>query len=414
MQVSNIQKKIFNMAFLGELTKHDFNESFEEDYIKIKEEKNTLPKKEVIITNKILPDEDLIELPKGWKMIRLGNIAKVISKGTTPSGGQSAYKKSGINYLRAEGVNTYIDQNTFQYIDEKTHNNALKRSILQSGDILVTIAGTLGKTGIVRDIDLPLNTNQAVAFIRLVNKNLVMPEYIMYALKSDFVQRQFFDQKKDSAIPNLTLEIITNTLIAIPPLKEQQEICNIIRSINEKINMLEKHHDRLLLYKNMMIKKVINEAIYQNSDEYETDLLGNILVYEQPTKYIVESEKYSDEYAIPVLTAGKTFILGYTNEKNNIFDKIPVIIFDDFTTASQYVDFPFKVKSSAMKILNCNPNMNIKFYYYLLQSINYDSSTHKRYWISEFAPMVVPVPPKDEQDKIVEKVEQLLNLIDQI
>lgn len=414
MQVSHIQKKIFNMAFLGELTKHDFNESFEEDYIKIKEEKTALPKKEVIITNKILPDEDLIELPHGWKMIRLGNITKVISKGTTPSGGQSTYKKEGINYLRAEGVNTYIDQNTFQYIDEKTHNNALKRSILQSGDILVTIAGTLGKTGIVRDIDLPLNTNQAVAFIRLVNKDLIMPEYIMYALKSDFVQRQFFDQKKDSAIPNLTLEIITNTLIAIPPLKEQQEICNIIRSINEKINMLEKHHNRLLLYKNMMVKKVINEAIYQNSDEYETDLLGNILVYEQPTKYIVSSEKYDNSYETPVLTAGKTFVLGYTNETEGIFNKLPVLIFDDFTTASKYVDFPFKVKSSAMKILNCNSKMNIKFYYYLLQSLDYDASTHKRYWISEFAPMTVPVPPKEEQDKIVEKVEQLLNLIDQI
>lgn len=178
--------------------------------------------------------------------------------------------------------------------------------------------------------------------------------------------------------------------------------------------MLEKRHNRLILYKNMMVKKVINEAIYQNSDEYETDLLGNILVYEQPTKYIVSSEKYDDSYETPVLTAGKTFVLGYTNETEGIFNKLPVLIFDDFTTASKYVDFPFKVKSSAMKILNCNLKMNIKFYYYLLQSLDYDASTHKRYWISEFAPMTVPVPPKEKQDKIVEKVEQLLNLIDQI
>lgn len=414
MQVSQIQKKIYNIAFTGELTKHHENDSFEKDYNKIIEEKNNLSKKEIIITNKILPDEDILKLPKGWKMIRLGNVAKVISKGTTPSGGQSAYKREGINYLRAEGVNTFIDQSTFQFIDEKTHNNALKRSILHTGDVLVTIAGTLGKTGIVRDIDLPVNTNQAVAFIRLVNKELILPEYVMYALKSDIVQRQFFDKKKDSAIPNLTLEIITNTLIPIPPLKEQKKICNIIRSINEKITLLEKHHERLLLYKDMMAKKVINEAIYQDSEDYEHDYLGNILVYEQPTKYIVSSEKYSETYDTPVLTAGKTFILGYTNEKNNIFDKLPVIIFDDFTTASKYVDFPFKVKSSAMKILNCKPNMNIKYYYYLLKSINFDASTHKRYWISEFASIEVPVPPRSIQDKIVEKVEQLLELIDKI
>ena len=157
----------------------------------------------------------------------------------------------------------------------------------------------------------------------------------------------------------------------------------------------------------------VNGEIIKKS-EWAEDVLENILVYEQPTKYIVSSEKYSNDYKTPVLTAGKTFILGYTNEEKGIFNKLPVIIFDDFTTASKYVDFPFKVKSSAMKILNCNPEMNIKFYYYLLQSLDYDASTHKRYWISEFAPMTVPVPPKEEQDKIVEKVEQLLNLIDQI
>lgn len=80
--------------------------------------------------------------------------------------------------------------------------------------------------------------------------------------------------------------------------------------------------------------------------EYE---LGQLLTYEQPTPYIVESTKYSDEYKTPVLTAGKSFIIGYTNEKNGIYDRLPVIIFDDFTTSSQYVNFKFKVKSSAIK-----------------------------------------------------------------
>lgn len=82
--------------------------------------------------------------------------------------------------------------------------------------------------------------------------------------------------------------------------------------------------------------------------EYE---LGELLSYEQPTPYIVESTKYSNTYKTPVLTAGKSFIIGYTNETTGIYDKLPVIIFDDFTTSSQYVNFKFKVKSSAMKIL---------------------------------------------------------------
>ena len=82
--------------------------------------------------------------------------------------------------------------------------------------------------------------------------------------------------------------------------------------------------------------------------------LEEFITYEQPAKYIVESDQYYDSYDIPVLTAGQTFILGYTNEQDNIFDNLPVIIFDDFTTSVQYVDVPFKVKSSAMKVLKYN------------------------------------------------------------
>ena len=113
--------------------------------------------------------------------------------------------------------------------------------------------------------------------------------------------------------------------------------------------------------------------------EYE---LGELLIYEQPTAYIVNSTEYSDSYKTPVLTAGKSFILGYTNETDNIFGKLPVILFDDFTTATQFVNFKFKVKSSAMKILNVNTELvNPKYIFYRMQTIQFDHSTHKRYWI---------------------------------
>ena len=114
--------------------------------------------------------------------------------------------------------------------------------------------------------------------------------------------------------------------------------------------------------------------------------LNELLPYEQPGAYIVKSTDYNDAYKTPVLTAGKTFILGYTNETEGIFDRLPVIIFDDFTTASQYVNFKFKVKSSAMKILNINTDLVIpKYIYYQMQVINIDHSTHKRYWIQQYS-----------------------------
>ncbi|MBL0026909.1 MAG: hypothetical protein IPO98_18815 [Saprospiraceae bacterium] len=101
--------------------------------------------------------------------------------------------------------------------------------------------------------------------------------------------------------------------------------------------------------------------------------LGDVLNYEQPTKYIVSSDLYDDNFTTPVLTAGKTFILGYTDETDGIYSNLPVIIFDDFTTVSKYVDFEFKVKSSAMKILRAKEEIaDIRYLFYLLQTLNLD------------------------------------------
>ncbi len=144
--------------------------------------------------------------------------------------------------------------------------------------------------------------------------------------------------------------------------------------------------------------------------EYE---LGELLSYEQPTPYIVESTDYSDSYDTPVLTAGKSFIIGYTNETSGIYDKLPVIIFDDFTTSTQYVNFPFKVKSSAMKILTANTELVIpKFIFYRMQIIEFDHSTHKRYWIQQYSKIKVKIPPIPEQERIVAQIEELFSELD--
>lgn len=150
-----------------------------------------------------------------------------------------------------------------------------------------------------------------------------------------------------------------------------------------------------------------------NSDKWTEYELGELLSYEQPTPYIVESTDYDDKYDIPVLTAGKSFLLGYTNEEYGIYDRLPVIIFDDFTTASQYVNFKFKVKSSAMKILQPNTELVLpKFIYYRMQIIQFDHSTHKRYWIQQYSKIKVSVPPLDLQKQIVKKIEEMLSQLD--
>lgn len=141
--------------------------------------------------------------------------------------------------------------------------------------------------------------------------------------------------------------------------------------------------------------------------------LGQLLSYEQPTAYIVMSTDYNDSYKTPVLTAGKSFILGYTNEEHGVYDALPVIIFDDFTTASQYVNFKFKVKSSAMKILTANADLvHPKFIFYRMQIIDFDASTHKRYWIQHYSKIKVKIPPIPEQERIVARIEELFSQLD--
>ena len=137
---------------------------------------------------------------------------------------------------------------------------------------------------------------------------------------------------------------------------------------------------------------------------WEKVALENLLEYEQPTNYIVASEEYNDSYPTPVLTAGKSFILGYTNETEGIYQNTPVIIFDDFTTESKFVDFEFKVKSSAMKILKAKDNDTLKYLYYLMQILTFNNTQHKRYWISEYSKIKIGIPKDINEVKEIVKV----------
>ncbi|MDT2819275.1 restriction endonuclease subunit S [Vagococcus lutrae] len=135
--------------------------------------------------------------------------------------------------------------------------------------------------------------------------------------------------------------------------------------------------------------------------------LGEVADYEQPTKYLVKSQNYSDDFKTPVLTAGKTFILGYTDETNGIYNasKNPVIIFDDFTTANKWVDFDFKAKSSAMKMIT-SKNESVILLRYIYHWINMLPSgliegDHKRQWISNYSYKLIPIPPLNIQAEIV-------------
>ena len=158
------------------------------------------------------------------------------------------------------------------------------------------------------------------------------------------------------------------------------------------------------------LEQLIKE-LCPNGVEYAE--IGSVVNYEQPTKYIVQSPKYKDEYDIPVLTAGQTFILGYTNEKKGVYNankENPVIIFDDFTASKHWVDFKFKVKSSAMKILINKTKNSFKYIFYCMQNIKYIPKEHSRQWIQTYSEFKIPIPPLAVQREIVRILDKFSEL----
>ena len=149
-------------------------------------------------------------------------------------------------------------------------------------------------------------------------------------------------------------------------------------------------------------------------DGVEYKKIGELVNYEQPSKYIVKSTDYNDAFETPVLTAGQTFILGYTNEENGHYlasKENPVIIFDDFTGAFKWVDFEFKVKSSAIKILTANKTLtSIRYIFHVMGKLKFTSSEHKRLWIGTYSEFEVPVPPLEVQREIVRILDNFTEL----
>jgi len=146
--------------------------------------------------------------------------------------------------------------------------------------------------------------------------------------------------------------------------------------------------------------------------------LGDVTTYEQPTKYLVAAKNYSDEFETPVLTAGKTFILGYTDEVHGIYkaSENPVIIFDDFTTANKWVDFDFKAKSSAMKMIASSDESKTltKYIYYWLNTLPSElvDGDHKRHWISNYTCKKIPIPCPHDPKKSVEIQAEIVRILD--
>lgn len=176
------------------------------------------------------------------KYIKLGDICEKITKGTTPSTYGYPFISSGVNYIKAESITKEgrINPSSFVYISEEAHQK-LKRSQIKLNDVLFTMAGIfLGKVAILKDKSmLPANTNQAVAIIR-ISYRCANPFYVYYFLQQDSITRYVNSSTGQSAQPNINLNEISNLRIRLPSIDIQNCIVNILRSLDDKIELNNK------------------------------------------------------------------------------------------------------------------------------------------------------------------------------
>ena len=300
------------------------------------------------------------------------------------------------------------------------------------GDVFFT-RSSLVKQGIAHS-NVFLNEDKDVTYdghlIKMSpNQAVIKSIFLIYALKTNSARRQFVSRGKTTTMTTIGQEDIASISIFLGSLEEQQKIATFISSVDTKIGQLGKKKVLLEQYKKGIVQKLFSQEIRfkdgQGKDypDWNDEQLMNVLNYVQPTAYLVKNAKYDNSHQTPVLTAGKTFLLGYTSEKLGVFtEQLPVIIFDDFTTAFQYVDFPFKAKSSAMKILvPNNEHVNMKFVYASMKRVCFPLGEHKRYWISEYRREKIQYPCQEEQQKIADflsaidrKIELVATQIEQV
>jgi len=220
-------------------------------------------------------------------------------------------------------------------------------------------------------------------------------EYCKYCFQTAHVRKEIVGNCTYTTRALTNGKQLSKISIPVPPRREQQAIAKALSDTDDYISELER-----LIVKKRDIKQGARQELLQFRDEWEEIELGQVLSYEQPQAYIVSSTDY-DTSGIPVLTAGKTFILGYTRDTHGIFDKTPTIIFDDFLTISRYIDFPFKVKSSAIKMLSLKrPQDNLKIIFEIMQILKFEVVDHKRHWISQFSKLKIKLPNSTEQQEI--------------
>ena len=447
MDTKALRQKILDLAIRGKLVPQDPNDEPASVLLeRIKAEKERLIKEgKIKRSKKAAKTSDTphygnvpFEVPKGWVWTTLGEISNY----------GDCSNVSVIEIAADEWILELEDlekdtASIIQMLSKKERNIKGVRHKFKKGDVLYSKLRTYlnkvlvaPKFGYCTTEIIPFNSYCGIS-------NFYLCHVLRSAYFLDYTQQCGYGVK----MPRLSTNDACKGMIPLPPLAEQHRIVTEIEKWFALIDIIENGKADLQTTIKQTKSKILDLAIHGKlvpqdpNDEPAIELLKRInpdftpcdnghytqlpegwcmcrlkdvVEYEQPQAYIVSTTDYANSYPIPVLTAGKSFIIGYTNETKGVYSNTPCIIFDDFTTDSRLVDFPFKVKSSAMKILQVTNDMEVEYVAMFMSITRLIGDTHKRYWISEYSKLHIPVPPRKEQKRIIKTVKLMFEMLDAI
>ena len=452
MDTKKLRQKILDLAIHGKLVPQDPNDEPASVLLeRIRSEKERLIKegkikrsRKTTKTSDAACDEQEVpfDVPENWVMVKVSDIFNLNPKSNLDEERQIGFIPMALVEDGFTGRHSHIKRIWRDVKKGYCH--------FQDGDIgIAKISPCFENRKSVVFKNLPNGYGAGTTELVILRPLVIYAKFYLYLFKSDWYLHEGTKYFKGVVgQQRVHKEIFTDLHIPLPPLKEQQRIAAEIERWFKLIDIIEQGKADLQTTIKQAKNKILDLAIHGKlvpqdpNDEPDSELLKrinpkaeitcdnghypklpkgwamcrleDIVEYEQPTAYIVKSTAYSDDYSTPVLTAGKSFIIGYTDETEGIYNNLPCIIFDDFTTDSRLVDFPFKVKSSAMKILQVNKGVDIKYVSQFMSITRLVGDTHKRYWISEYSKLEIPIPPQKEQLRIIRKIQQLFKNLETI
>ena len=352
-----------------------------------------------------VPNLRFPEFTEDWVNNTFGEIAKGLDYGMNAA----AKPFDGMNkYIRI----TDIDESSSLYRGDEivSPDGKLEECYLvKENDILLARTGaSTGKSYLYRNSDGIL---YFAGFLIRANIEKHNPLFVFSQLHTHKYWKWVSIMSTRSGQPGINSQEFASFPIYTTSIQEENKIAHFLKLLDERIATQNKIIKDLKKLKVAIRDKELN--VIRKRYGLNRQIL-EVLDYEQPSRYIVSNTKYSDDSnLIPVLTANKAFILGYTDEPFGIYDKGECIILDDFTLDCKLVDFAFKIKSSAIKILTSKNGISLRYVYEYLNHIGLETTEHKRHYISEIEPMLIAYPDNNEvvisfcdlMDKFDQKIE---------